>query len=93
MQKTKRFFAKDRFITLEIFDYHQKFFQCCLGIKHSSFSKRNSFFFPLLRVGVMCCRPRRSDMGSPGKGVADGRAGGGQREGGMRCDFRAPVLR
>ena len=40
--KKKRFFAKDRFITLEIFDYQQKFFQCCLGIKHSSFSKRNS---------------------------------------------------
>ena len=42
-EKTKRFFAKAKFITLEIFDYHQKFFQCCLGIKHSSFPKRNSF--------------------------------------------------
>ena len=52
-EKTKRFFAKAKFITLEIFDYHQKFFQCCLGIKHSSFPKRNSLMpatpLPLIR--------------------------------------------
>ena len=49
-EKTKRFFAKAKFITLEIFDYHQKIFQCCLGIKHSSFPKRNSLIFERLLI-------------------------------------------
>ena len=36
------------------------------------------FFFPSLlspRCGVICCRPRRPEMGSPGRGVADGKVG------------------
>ena len=35
------------------------------------------FFFPPCLVGVMCCRPRRPSMGSPGRGVTDGRVGEG----------------
>ena len=35
------------------------------------------FFFPLLSLlRVMCCHPRRPEMGGPGRGVSDGRVGG-----------------
>ena len=44
-----------------------------IGLKDGG--DRGQDFFSL--HGVMCCRPRRPDMGSPGKGVVDGRAGGG----------------
>ena len=36
----------------------------------------NGFFFPSPHCEVMCCRPRRPEMGGPGRGAADGRVGG-----------------
>ena len=46
-----------------------------VGLKDGD--ERGEDFFSLPRVGVMRCRPRRPDMGSPGSGMADGMAGEG----------------
>ena len=61
-----------------------------VGLKDGGERGRTKVFFSLPCVGVMCCHPRRPDMGSPERGVADGRVEGGKGEGGVRCHGHHP---